>query len=58
MYFAKIHLITFKNTKNHSNSSKGNEPIKLLSKMVQLVILTALVISMINTKFLTASAYY
>lgn len=55
MYFAKIHLITFK---NHSNSSKGNEPIKLLSKMVQLVSLTALVISMINTKFLAASAYY
>lgn len=58
MYFAKIHLITFKNTKNRSNSPKGNEPIKLLSKIMQLVILTALVISMINTKFLTASAYY
>lgn len=53
MYFAKNHLITFKNTKSHSNSSKGNESIKLLSKIVQLVILTVLVISMTNTKFLT-----
>ena len=30
----KNHLISFKNTKNHSSSSKSNKPIKLLSKIM------------------------